>query len=105
MLDQISARQLAEWMAYERVAGPLDDSWLAELVGQIHELFQHQNFMMGMKVYKNSKVPKPRHVPRPREMWGELAEPESTEESEEEKEAELKRQMEAFDREAFGSSN
>lgn len=101
MLDQITARDLAEWMAYERVAGPFDDKWEAELIGQLHELMQAMVHMMGGKCYKKNPYKRPKHVPRPWEMYGFEIEPE---ESEEEDEAEkLAKQIAEFDRQAFGS--
>ena len=58
--------ELAEWNAYERAYGPIDDDWRDENSAQIHELLQSLLYAFG-----GEGTPEPRHKTRPSEMWGE----------------------------------
>jgi hypothetical protein len=40
VLKRHSSRQLAEWMAFERVSGPIGTAWRDEQLGEINELLQ-----------------------------------------------------------------
>jgi len=40
MLGRMTALELAEWQAYENVAGRLDDQWISEQFAEINELLQ-----------------------------------------------------------------
>lgn len=40
MLARFSSPELAEWMAYENVAGPVNGQYDSEMLTQIHELIQ-----------------------------------------------------------------
>lgn len=74
MLGSMSSHELAEWQAYERVAGPLDGTWRDETLSSLHELIQQLNHLLGAahftdKKHKNNPVPEPERWIRPYEMW------------------------------------
>lgn len=65
ILSWFDSYELQEMAAYEKYAGPFDDSWGSEVLAQIHELLQQH---LIVTVDANSKKPskqKVRSVPRP----------------------------------------
>lgn len=74
LLERIDSRELAEWAAYERVAGPVNDAYLAEVLAALHEQVQTLNRMTGAAHFTDKKhtknpAPEPRHYPRPHELY------------------------------------
>ncbi|WP_055563600.1 hypothetical protein [Streptomyces atriruber] len=74
LLERIDSRELAEWAAYERYAGPVDDSYLAGVLAALHEQVQTLNRMTGAahftdKKHKKNPAPEPSHYPRPHELY------------------------------------
>lgn len=61
-----SSRELAEWNAYERFYGPIDDDWRDENSAQIHELLQQL-----LSAFSGEGTPEPRHRMRPSQQWEE----------------------------------
>ncbi|MFD8117097.1 hypothetical protein [Streptomyces microflavus] len=64
--------EFAEWQAYDRATGALNDEWQAELLANIHELLQFQAYLTGQahftdKHHKKGPAPKPERYPRPHE--------------------------------------
>lgn len=61
-------------MAFERVNGPLDSEWQDENDAAVHEQLQRLNHIQGAAHFTSSKrkknpVPKPKHYPRPWELY------------------------------------
>lgn len=80
LLSQVTSYELTEWMAYEHVAGPLDNSWRDKVAAETHYLLQWNNFLLGVQCTpKDSKnpVPEPQFIARP---WALDDEPEPEEE-------------------------
>lgn len=74
MLSRMSSRELTEWKAYEKHAGPLGGFWFAEALSALHEQIQFLNYMFGQakftdKQHKKGPAPKPTDFPRPDEMF------------------------------------
>lgn len=63
--------ELSEWAAYERYAGPLDDTWRDECLAAIEERLHEISYFFSEKLYSNPKtnkhgpIPKPERYPRP----------------------------------------
>lgn len=71
----MTSLELSEWEAYERYAGPLGDSYQAELQAATHEQIQRTNRVLGAAHFtdrKNKKnpVPEVKPYPRPHEIYG-----------------------------------
>lgn len=67
-MERLSARQFAEWMAYERAFGPIDGWFSREMLAQLHELIQVNNQLTGASLTKRGRknpAGKFRKVPRP----------------------------------------
>jgi hypothetical protein len=64
MLGSLSSNELTEWLAYEKVAGPLGNAYLAEILAAIQEQLQHLSILTAQD--KNARV---QHVPRPHELY------------------------------------
>lgn len=65
--------ELTEWAAYERYAGPLDDTWRDDVQAAVHEQLQSLNRMTGAAHFTDKKhprnpAPEPRRIPRPAEL-------------------------------------
>jgi hypothetical protein len=74
LLNRMNSRELTEWMAYERHAGPLGPQWRYELLSSLHEQLQQLNYLFSQANFtdKNKKkgpVPKPEKYPRPHESY------------------------------------
>lgn len=74
MLERTDSRELAEWAAYERYAGPIDDAYLAGVLAALHEQVQTLNRMTGAAHFTDKKhtknpAPEPKHYPRPHELY------------------------------------
>lgn len=85
MMDQMTDRQLSEWMAFEKFDGPISNKWRDEMAAQLHELIQLNNILTGAaltsKKRKKNPAGKFREVPRPWDLFTE--EPEGEDEEEE----------------------
>lgn len=73
-LDHISSLELSEWMAFEREAGPIGPQWESEIQAATHEQLQRLNHLLGAahftsEKHKKNPVPKPKHYPRPHEIF------------------------------------
>ncbi|MGW6790063.1 hypothetical protein [Streptomyces chartreusis] len=75
VLDRHTSREIAEWQAYERYAGPIDRGYDREVLAAIHEQLQMMNRLIGAahftdpKKNKENPVPEPERYPRPHEMF------------------------------------
>lgn len=74
VLARHTSRELAEWAAYERFAGPIDPGYEREALAAIHEQLQYMNRLLGAahftdKKNPNNPAPEPEHYPRPRELF------------------------------------
>lgn len=43
LLDRITAHELAEWQAFERIYGPIDDTWRDAMLVEVHYQLQLAN--------------------------------------------------------------
>jgi hypothetical protein len=68
VLEIHTSRELAQWAAYERYAGPLDGSWEAETLAQLHEMTQNLCRMFGAANFERNPMPEPAHHKRPHEV-------------------------------------
>jgi hypothetical protein len=73
VLARHTSRELAEWEAYERHAGPVDRSYDSEALANIHEQLQYMNRLLGAahftdKKNPNNPAPEPERYPRPNEL-------------------------------------
>lgn len=74
MLGAMSSRQVSEYMAYERIHGPIGDGWLHETISQMHEQLQSINYLLSQahftdKQHKKGPIPEPKRHPRPWEIF------------------------------------
>lgn len=81
VLARHTSRELAEWAAYERYAGPIDRSYDREVLANIHEQLQYLNRLTGAahftdKKNKNNPAPEPERYPRPSELYQRASEKE-----------------------------
>jgi len=91
LLQTMSSRELSEWRAYERFYGPVDRSYDSEMLAQIHELLQ---VLIQVTVRVNGGEGwEPKPVPRP--WWT----PPVAEETEEQYQTRLARDLKMFDAE------
>lgn len=67
MLMHIDSAELAEWMAYEKHSGPINDLYTNEMLASLHELQQLSNRLAGAQ-FKKNPAPEPKAVPRPNEV-------------------------------------
>jgi hypothetical protein len=65
-LDNLSSTELAEWMAYEKVAGPVGDMYTHEALASIQEHLQ-----LLLKVQTGEEGPDVHRFPRPYELYDE----------------------------------
>jgi hypothetical protein len=63
MLEALSSTELTEWIAYERVAGPLGPGYTHEVLCSIQEQLQ-----MLLKAQTGDNGPDPKPFPRPYEL-------------------------------------
>lgn len=73
-LDHISSFELSRWMAFERDEGPIGPRWQNEVQAATHEQIQRLNHLLGAAHFTSEKqkknpVPKPKHYPRPHEIF------------------------------------
>lgn len=68
MLARISSQELAEWRAYEKAFGPVGHQYSDRMLGQLHELGQINNRMIGMQ-YSTNPAPVPTPAPRPTDFF------------------------------------
>lgn len=69
-----SSREVAEYLAYENVAGPLGPSYEQGMLASILELLQQINYnAVQLQLEKGSEnpIPEPQHIPRPHELLAE----------------------------------
>lgn len=77
LLERITSRELTEWEAYERFAGPIGSGWQDEVMAGIHEQLQRLNRIQGAahftdKKHRKNPVPEPKDYPRPYEIYKSL---------------------------------
>jgi hypothetical protein len=68
LLDRISSPELAEWMAYQKLNGPIDSTYSDDALAQIHEVLQYLLRLTGAQ-YEDNPAPNPRHFPRSYEFY------------------------------------
>lgn len=69
LLSKISSYELSEWMAFERVNGPLGQQYSDDMLANVHEQLQAIQFILGrMSAGEESPVPAPHRVLRPHEV-------------------------------------
>lgn len=73
MLGRMTALELAEWQAYENVAGRLDEQWTSEQFAEINELLQSMFHIYAQinSASGSSDDTKPVSVIRPWELYEE----------------------------------
>jgi hypothetical protein len=71
LLARIDSRELAEWQAFERVQGPIDDVWRDTLLAEIHLQLQLANAYFVEVNSKDANLAMPQRVPLPWESWEE----------------------------------
>jgi hypothetical protein len=65
----MTARELTEWQAYERFAGPLNGNWRDEALAQINEIMQSLvHITASVNSTGGSPETKPQRVVRPWEI-------------------------------------
>lgn len=57
VLARHTSREIAEWMAYEQYAGPIDRGYDREALAGIHEQLQYMNRLIGAAHFTDSKHP------------------------------------------------
>jgi hypothetical protein len=67
MLRHIDSFELAEWEAYERANGPLDNKWTALALNAIYEQLQLANRIEAAK--RTEDVPEPVPLPPPTDYF------------------------------------
>lgn len=88
MLERISAYELTEWEAYERVYGPLDDVYAQNKLADLHELLQA--ILLSLSADEDGKGTVKRQ-PRPHEVYEALVEAQAQEDMTDEEREEQKR--------------
>ncbi|MFT2016290.1 hypothetical protein ACMA1D_10670 [Streptomyces sp. 796.1] len=72
MLSSVSSRELAEWMAYEKVAGPVGSVHGDEILAAIHEQLGFIAHLLGAAHFSDEShpnpIPAPERYPRPHEL-------------------------------------
>lgn len=73
LLDRHTAKQLAEWAAYEIATGPLDSRWRDDVLASIQEQLQSLQTILGAAHFTSEEkpdnpIPLPIPVPRPWEL-------------------------------------
>lgn len=80
LLATHSSHELSEWMAFERVNGPIGVKWDREVAAQKHEMMQFANHLLGAQLSDDkhpNQVPKAQAVPRPWDPDPEMAQGDS----------------------------
>lgn len=78
MLATLDAHQLARWRAYEKVNGPLDDTWSQEVLARIHEMLQVQYVRDPDKIHP---IQRPWTIPKEKLSEEQLAKQKADEEA------------------------
>jgi len=75
MLHSLTGKELTYWQVYERINGPLDNSWRDGQLAAFNELLQYNTYITG-QVGQGKKNPaaKPKPVTRPWEMYSKAKE-------------------------------
>lgn len=69
LLNKVSSYELSQWMAFEKVNGPLGQQYSDDMSANIHEQLQAIQFILGrMSAGEESPVPPPHRVLRPHEV-------------------------------------
>lgn len=69
LLTRVSSYELTQWMAFERVNGPLGRQYSEDMLANIHEQLQAIQFILGrMSAGEDSPVPAPHRMLRPHEV-------------------------------------
>jgi hypothetical protein len=70
MLSSLNGRELCRWQVYERIHGPLDNSWRDETLAAIADLIQQNTYVTGgVGQAKKNPAPKPKQTIRPYELF------------------------------------
>lgn len=70
MLRSLSSRELTCWQVYERINGPLDNSWRDEQIAALNEAIQYNAYITGaVGQAKKNPAKKPQHITRPWEIF------------------------------------
>lgn len=94
LLVTVSSHELAEWMAYERVTGPIGPDWRDNAMAAIHDQLSLLCNLTGAAHWGDDNPVKDiAKIPRPSEVTGE---DEEEEKSSEDEEAEALRQAAAL---------
>lgn len=75
-------------MAFEKHEGPVGPQWRDETMAEIHELLQRLSYLQGAahftdRKHKRNPVNKPKHFPRPYELFREKDQPDQNENDQE----------------------
>lgn len=67
--------EYSQWMAFERVAGPINGEWESDALAAIQEQLQQLSYLLGQahftdKNHKQGPIPKPERYLRPHETNG-----------------------------------
>lgn len=67
--------EYSQWMAFERVAGPINGEWDSDALAAIQEQLQQLSYLLGQahftdKNHKRGPIPKPERYSRPYEIHG-----------------------------------
>lgn len=69
LLTKISSYELTQWIAFERVNGPLGPQYSNDMLANIHEQLQAVQFILGrMSAGEDSPVPQPHKMLRAHEV-------------------------------------
>jgi hypothetical protein len=72
LLATVDSYELSEWVAYERVFGPIGSRYNDEMLAQQHEILQSVAYLLGAQVTpkgQKNPIPIPKHTPRPDEQF------------------------------------
>jgi hypothetical protein len=79
MLTKVSSYELSQWMAFEKINGPLGAQYSDDMLASIHEQLQAIQFILGrMSAGKESPVPPPHRLRRPHEVMRTPPEPDTS---------------------------
>lgn len=75
MLNSMDSVEYSQWMAFERVNGPINGEYEAGALAAIQEQLQQVSYLLGQahfadKTHKRGPIPKPERFARPNEAFG-----------------------------------
>lgn len=67
--------EYSQWLAFERVAGPVNGEWDSDTLAAIQEQLQQLSYLFSQanftdKTHRRGPIPKPERYPRPNEISG-----------------------------------